>query len=69
MTDEECVALLRATFRPTGDERPARDLWPAVQARAQSGPRWSWVDLAMAAAAAAALAMNPRWLSLLTYHL
>ena len=69
MTDDESVALLRAAIHPTGDERPARDLWSAVHARAQAGPRWSWVDLALAAAAAVALAMNPRWLSLLAYHL
>ena len=69
MTDEECVALLQATIRPASDERPAADLWSAVRARTHAGPRWSWVDLAMAAAAAVTLAMNPQWLSLLAYHL
>ena len=69
MTDDECVALVRAAIHPTDDERPARDLWPAVRARAAAGPHWSWVDLAMAAAAGAALAMNPQWISLLAYHL
>jgi hypothetical protein len=69
MTDGECVTLLRATVRPTDDQRPATDLWPAVRARAHGASGWSWVDLAMAAAAAAALAMNPQWLSVLAYHL
>ena len=69
MTDEDCVALLRATIPASGDDRPARDLWPAVRARAGAVPHWSWIDLAMAAAAAAALAANPQWLALLAYHL
>jgi hypothetical protein len=69
MTDDECVALLRAAIPPTDDERPARDLWSAVRARAHTAPRWSWLDLAVAAAAAVTLVMNPQWLSLLAYHL
>ena len=70
MTDEECVALLRATVPPTGDDGPTSDLWSAVRARTtHTAPRWSWVDLAVAAAAAVALVMNPRWLSLIAYYL
>jgi hypothetical protein len=69
MTDDECVALVRAAIPPTGDEHPARDLWSSVRAGAHTPPRWSWLDLAVAAAAAVALAMNPQWLSLLAYHL
>ena len=70
MTDEECVSLLQATVRPTREEHPTGDLWSAVRARtAHSAPRWSWVDLALAAAAAAAIAFNPQWLSVVAYHL
>jgi hypothetical protein len=68
MTDDECVALLRAAIAPA-DDVPAADLWPAVRARAYAAPGWTWVDLAVAAAAAAALATNPQWLPLLAYHL
>ena len=50
------------------DQR-APDLWPAVVDRVDRHPRWSAIDLALAAAVAVTLLMNPEWLWLLAYHL
>ena len=69
MTDDRLTELLRAALPPAPDERPAHDLWPAVARRFDRTPRWSYVDLSLAAAAAIALAINPEWLWLLAYHL
>ena len=69
MTDEQLQQLLRNAV-PSGDEgRPTRDLWPHVAARFEQHPRWSYLDLGLAAAAAVALAAFPQWLWLLAYHL
>jgi hypothetical protein len=68
MTDDECVALLRATVQPVSAE-PSLDLWPAVVERSRTPLTWSWVDLAIAAAVIVSLIANPQWLRLLAYHL
>jgi len=67
MTDGELQQLLRDAMR-SADDRP-RDLWPRVAARFAERPRWSYLDLGLAAAAAVALAVFPQWLWLLAYHL
>ena len=69
MTDERLKELLRtAVTTPVADE-PARDLWPDVANRFDQRPRWSYVDLGLAAAAAVALTIFPEWFWLLSYHL
>jgi hypothetical protein len=61
--------LLRAAMPPTRDQASRRDVWPEVLDRLERGPRWTMLDLGLAAAAAIALLMFPDWLWLLVYHL
>lgn len=42
---------------------------PQMAARLGESPRWSYIDLGLAAAAAVTLAVFPEWLWLLAYHL
>jgi hypothetical protein len=69
MTDERLKNLLQSAVAPAAGERPERDLWPALAHRFERTPRWSYLDLGLAAAAAVVLAMFPEWLWLLSYHL
>ena len=69
MTDEELANLLRTALPPTRDEGPRGDAWDAVLARVDDTPRWSLLDLSLAAAVVAALAMNPQWFWPVAYHL
>ena len=68
MTDDRLKELLRSSM-PPADGEPGRDLWPQIASRFAQGPRWSYLDLGLAAAAAVALAAFPEWLWLLAYHL
>jgi hypothetical protein len=54
---------------PSADEGPKRDLWPQIANRFERTPRWSYVDLGLAAAVIAAMAIFPEWLWPLAYHL
>lgn len=69
MTDEHLNTLLRAALPPSANDGPRRDVWPRIAARLEERGRWSYVDLGLAAAVVAALALNPEWLWLLAYHL
>jgi hypothetical protein len=69
MTDEQLADLLRQSTPPTTDLPPTHDVWPAIVARTQEPVGWTWIDLGMAAALLAALALQPQWLWLLAYHL
>ena len=69
MTNERVKDLLQSAVPPAAGDRPRRDLWPALAGRFDDAPRWSYVDLGLAAAAAVALVMFPEWLWLLSYHL
>ena len=69
MTDDRLTELLLRALPPSEDDRPRRDLWPRMAARFDEQPRWSYIDLGLAAAAAIALAVFPEWLWLLAYHL
>ena len=69
MTDEQLKDLLRASMPLAANDRPARDVWPQLASRFEQGPRWSYLDLGLAAAAAVALVVFPEWLWLLAYHL
>jgi hypothetical protein len=51
------------------DSVARRDLWPPLVARLKERPRWSLIDVGLAAAAAVALLMFPEWLWLLAYHI
>ena len=69
MTDERLKELLRDAMVLADCREPGDDLWPQVAARFDEKPRWSYVDLGLAAGAAVALAVFPEWLWLLAYHL
>lgn len=69
MTDERLADLIRRATPPALDDRPSHDLWPAVVARTHEPVGWTWLDLGMAAALLAGLALQPHWLWLLAYHL
>jgi hypothetical protein len=69
MTDERLQELLRSALPPSTGESPDRDLWPRIANRFDQAPRWSYLDLSLAAAVIAALAAFPEWLWPLAYHL
>ena len=69
MTDERLKELLRGAMALSDSEEPRHDLWPHMAARFDEKPRWSYVDLGLAAAVIAALAIFPEWLWLVAYHL
>ena len=69
MTDDRLQELLLAAMPPSADDGPTRDLWPQMARRFERAPRWSYLDLSLAAAVLAALAMFPEWLWPLAYHL
>ena len=69
MTDERLGELLRAALPPSAADDPSPDLWMPLASRLDRGPRWSSVDLGLAAAVAVTLLMFPEWLWVLAYHL
>ena len=69
MTDERIQELLLTAISPPVDDGPKRDLWPRLARRFDEPPRWSYVDLGLAAGLIAALAIFPEWLWPLAYHL
>ena len=69
MTDEDLKKLLRSGMPPTDEGVAARDVWPRLSARLDRTPRWSYVDLGLAAAVAIAFLIFPEWLWLLAYHM
>ena len=69
MTDERLQKLLHTAMAPSSEEGPTRDLWPEMAQRFEQATRWSYVDLSLAAAVIAALAVFPEWLWPLAYHL
>ena len=69
MTDERLKELIRGAMTPPDAAEPRRNLWPRMAARFEESPRWSYIDLGLAAAAAVALAVFPEWLWLLASHL
>lgn len=68
MTDDRLGDLLRAAM-PPGSDPPHRDVWPDLVARVDCGPRWTMLDIGLAAATAIALLMFPEWLWVIAYHL
>ena len=69
MTDERLTELVRAALPPSRTDGPSHDAWPRVASRLERRPRWSYLDLGLAAAAAIVLAIFPEWIWLLAYHL
>jgi hypothetical protein len=69
MTDERLQELLLNAVPPAAHDGPARDLWPRMANRFEDARRWSYLDLSLAAAVIAALAIFTEWLWPLAYHL
>jgi hypothetical protein len=73
MNEERLGSLLCSAFpKPEGD-KPSRDLWPLIVRRVEASTAWSWIDtsvaVGVAAGAAITLAILPKALLLLAYHL
>lgn len=69
MTEEtRLLALVRSAVPPVVTGVPSRDLWPSVVKRNQERPKWSWLDVGLAAGVAAVLPIWPDVLLLLAYH-
>lgn len=69
MTDDSLQALLKSAMPPGAHERSSRDVWGDVVARIDDRPRWSLLDLTLAAAVAIALLMFPEGFWVMAYHL
>lgn len=69
LTDDRLTDLLRTAVPPVAGEAPARDVWPDIAEGLNDLPRWSYVDLSLAAAVVLTLFLFPEWLMLLAYHL
>ena len=69
MTDERLKTLLTGALPRADADGPAHDLWPAVASRCEATPRWSYLDLSLAAAVILVLVMFPEWIWLLVYHM
>ena len=73
MNEEHLRSLLCSAFpKPEGD-KPSRDLWPLIVCRIEASTAWSWIDtgvaVAVTAGVAITLAILPKALLLLAYHL
>jgi hypothetical protein len=66
--DERLEHLVRSVLPPAAAPGPSRDLWPLIVKRSRV-PAWSWGDLGLAAVLITVLAVFPRWLLMLAYHL
>jgi hypothetical protein len=73
MNEERLRSVLCSAFpKPEGD-KPSRDLWPSIVHRIEARTAWSWIDttvaVGVAAGVAITLAIFPKALLLLAYHL
>ena len=73
MNEERLRSVLCSAFpKPDGD-KPARDLWPSIVCRIEAPTAWSRIDttvaVSVAAGVAITLAILPKALLLLAYHL
>ena len=66
--DTRLLALLRSAVPPVVSAGPSRDVWSLVVKRSQERPKWSWLDVALAAGGAIALLIRPDLVMLLAYH-
>jgi hypothetical protein len=66
--DTQFLILVRSAIPPVVTRAPSRDLWPCVVKRSQARPKWSWLDVGLAAGVAMVLPMRPDVLLLLAYH-
>lgn len=69
MNDNRLEDLLRTALPPVDSHVHGRDLWPELNERLDRPPRWSLVDLSLAAAIVVWFALFPESLWLLAYHM
>jgi hypothetical protein len=66
--DSRLLALVRSAVPPVVATGPSRELWPRVVARCQQRPRWSRLDVGLAACVVIALLIWPDLFLFLAYH-
>jgi hypothetical protein len=73
MNEERLRSLLCSAFPKLENDKPSRDLWPSIVGRIEAPTRWSWIDTSVAVAVAAGVAITlavlPKTLWLLAYHM
>lgn len=73
MNEERLRSLLCSAFPKPSNDKPSRDLWPSVVRRIEAPPAWSSTDttvaVGVAVGVAITLAILPKALLLLAYHL
>ncbi len=73
MNEERLRSLLCSAFPMPERDKPSRDLWPLVVRRIDASTAWSWIDtivaVGVATGVAITLALLPKALLLLAYHL
>jgi hypothetical protein len=61
--------LIRSTFEPVPDGIEPPDVWPLRERRCAPPPKWTRVDIVLAAAVVFALVVFPKTWILLAHHL
>jgi hypothetical protein len=73
MNEERLRSLLCSAFPEPEGDNPSRDLWPLIVRRIEAPTAWSWIDTSVAVAVAVGVAITlailPKALLLLAYHL
>jgi hypothetical protein len=70
MNEERLRTVLCSAFPKPESDKPSRELWPSVVRRIEAPTAWSWIDTSVVAAGVAiTLAILPKALLLLAYHL
>ena len=73
MNEEHLRSLLCAALPMPEGDKPSHDLWPLIVRRIEAPTEWSWIDtivaIGVATGVAITLAILPKALLLLAYHL
>jgi hypothetical protein len=73
MNEERLKSLLCSAFPKLESDKPSRDLWPSIVRRIEAPTAWSRIDtsvsVGVATGVAITLAILPKALLLLAYHL
>jgi hypothetical protein len=69
MTDDQLRQLLQSALPPIAAEADPKDAWLAIDARLDSRPAWTPVDLVLVTGVILGLALVPDALLLIALHL
>jgi hypothetical protein len=69
MNEERLRSLLCSAFPKPQGGKPSRDLWPSIVHRIKAPAVWSWIDTSVAVGVVITLAILPKAILLLAYHL